>query len=746
MHYQFHTKDPLALLAAGEQAKMRVYTARLGEVAKRGLFDAPEAALATLTDESALLTAEDVAAAYGSVRHVVVIGIGGSSVGTEAVYRALERDDSPLLHVLDVVDLEHITAVAALCAKSALSDFVICVISKSGGTTETLVNTDALLARLLPVFGDGVYSRMIAIGNEGTALAQWADAHTVEYLSMPEAVGGRYSIFSVVGLVPLALLRVPVREFWEGGSRTLKGSIAAAPDAEKTSLIGKVVPFIARTTEAQATHEEYRYDHVEESAALYVARLYAGDQTQVFFAEHERLLGCAKWCEQLYAESLGKQETDSRAHARLRGMAPVIMTPRELHSTAQLYLSRHPHVFTTFIGKVFRPTPGHPLTGALSEHIAMHEPRTIERIPAAIMEGVHHAYAEAGLPHARIALDAITPLEIGAVMAERIREVMLIAHLLHLNAFDQPHVELYKKATRAVLERDHAPTSTPREEGVYVLFDIGGTKTRVAVSTDLVSIEATAKFATPHECALGIAQIIDEVRTLCKGRKVRAAAGDIRGILNPEKTELAHDAVLTDWVGRPLVEELSRAWNAPVFLENDAALCALGEAHFGAGKGYEIVAYHTVSTGVGGARIVAGHIDESHTGFEPGKQVIDVDHTVHPELQAGGTLEELISGVALEKRTGKKPYETPQSDTALWDELASYLAYGLKNTVAYWSPDAIVLGGSMIVGDPRILREDIERHLRTILGDLPAPPVLDATLTDEAGLFGALVVLRERMG
>jgi len=280
---------------------------------------------------------------------------------------------------------------------------------------------------------------------------------------------------------------------------------------------------------------------------------------------------------------------------------------------------------------------------------------------------------------------------------------------------------------------------------MYILFDIGGTKTRIAASEDLRSYGEPVKFETKLPFDEGIRAVIDAIDTVRGGKKVDAIAGGIRGPLNHEKTGIVSESKLRDWVGRSLVGDLHTRYHVPVTLENDTALVGLGEAIFGAGRGYDIVAYHTVSTGVGGARFVHGILDVASIGFEPGHQELDLDrsilgpHTPH-------TLENLVSGTALEKMRGVKPYEIPQEDP-VWDELARYLAHGLKNTIVYWSPEAIVLGGSMVVGNPRIFREDIERHTKEVLGKLlPCPPILDATLKDEGGLYGAMALIERQEG
>lgn len=281
---------------------------------------------------------------------------------------------------------------------------------------------------------------------------------------------------------------------------------------------------------------------------------------------------------------------------------------------------------------------------------------------------------------------------------------------------------------------------------MYVLFDIGGTKTRVATTHDLLSVEAVAKFDTPERYADGMEAIQSHIAELTKGEKVEAAAGGIRGPLNHEKTGITSEVKLHDWVGRNVTGDLSKALaGVPVYLENDTAIVGLGEVHFGAGKGYDIVAYHTVSTGVGGARFVGGKLDVTSIGFEPGHQILDVDQTVLGR-HTPPTLENLVSGTALQKRRGVKPYEVPQDD-AVWDELAHYLGAGLKNTIVYWSPDVIVLGGSMVVGDPRIFLDDIVRHTSEALGNLvPCPPIVDAKLKDEGGLYGAMALIRLKLG
>lgn len=276
----------------------------------------------------------------------------------------------------------------------------------------------------------------------------------------------------------------------------------------------------------------------------------------------------------------------------------------------------------------------------------------------------------------------------------------------------------------------------------YLLFDIGGTNTRVAVSKDLRSFDKPVKFKTPVNFKEGMEKIIEAAEGMAKG-SIRSGAGAVRGMLSADRGSIAHDDVLNKWLEEPLAETLSKKLKTKVAIENDAALAGLGEAHFGAGKGSEIMVYHTISTGVGGAKIENGRLDSYHLGFEPGKQVLDIDRTILGD-DILPTLENLVSGAALEERTGQKPFDIPQED-AIWDQLAMYLAHGLRNTIYYWSPDTIVLGGSMITGDPVIPIDNIRRHTELLLEEgIDMPEIKQAALKDESGLYGAMALLAQK--
>ena len=278
----------------------------------------------------------------------------------------------------------------------------------------------------------------------------------------------------------------------------------------------------------------------------------------------------------------------------------------------------------------------------------------------------------------------------------------------------------------------------------YIILDIGGTKTRVASTNDLRKIDKISKFNTAPKFKAGMESIIKAIEDMKITDKIQGIAIGIRGRINEDKTALENDSVLSDWAKKPLAETLEKHFKTAVFIENDTALAGLGEAVHGAGQGADIVAYHTISTGIGGVKIENGVIDQSGFGFEPGHQILDIDRTILG-IDITPTFENLVSGSGLEARMGVKPYDIPQSDL-IWNELAEYLAHGLRNTTLYWSPDVIILGGSMIIGDPKIEIEPIRKYTVEVLdGFVACPFITVATLGDDAGLYGAMVYLEQHL-
>ncbi len=267
------------------------------------------------------------------------------------------------------------------------------------------------------------------------------------------------------------------------------------------------------------------------------------------------------------------------------------------------------------------------------------------------------------------------------------------------------------------------------------LFDIGGTKTRVSITRNGTTFRRALVYPTPRHYRQGIQQLDNAIRTIADGWKISRIIGSIAAPLDTKHTKTIAAANLSNWFGFPITADLHHRFQVPVRLENDAALAGLGEATRGAGRGYRIVAYLTLSTGVGGVRIVRQSIDDSAVGFEPGNIV--VSQTKDKVIQ----LDTLISGAGLSRRYRQAPELL--KGRAVWRELEHNLALGLTTVTALWSPHIIVLGGA-IGRSPQLQLKNVRSIVRRTLLHLPEPPkIVKGTLGDVAGLWGAMALLKK---
>ncbi|MBT3356140.1 ROK family protein [bacterium] len=281
---------------------------------------------------------------------------------------------------------------------------------------------------------------------------------------------------------------------------------------------------------------------------------------------------------------------------------------------------------------------------------------------------------------------------------------------------------------------------------MYFVFDIGGTKIRVAVSTDKKTISDYKVFSTPGNFSEGVEMIVSAARGLSGGQKITAIAGGIGAPLNKNKTGVVTSYAtinksLSSWAGEPLRSALETELQATVFLENDTEVIGLAEAAQIDDYKNKIIAYYTISSGVGGSLIDHGEISSNTMGFEPGNQIIDPLQTLCPGCEKPGRLEDLIGGNYIEERTGKLPEEI--NDEAFWDDIARYLAIGLTNSAVHWSLDTFILGGSVM---HKISIPLVEKYLQKYLTIYPQlPKIQGSQLGDLGGLQGSIAYLNSKL-
>lgn len=256
---------------------------------------------------------------------------------------------------------------------------------------------------------------------------------------------------------------------------------------------------------------------------------------------------------------------------------------------------------------------------------------------------------------------------------------------------------------------------------------------RMGISPDGKIISQVKMVPTPKDFNQGIQSLKQAAGELLGGEKIQGVAGGIAGVLDKEKTMLVTSPHVGGWIQKPLKLELEKAFDCLVVLENDTALVGLGEATKGAGMGKSIVAYLGIGTGIGGVRIVDQKIDKNSLGFEPGHQII-VPNGNSCSCGGKGHLETYVGGSYIEKIYHQKAQEL--KDDGIWEEITRYLSIGLNNTIVHWSPDIVVLGGSVMESLPL---EKVIKHLKNTLKIFPqAPQIVKASLGHDGGLYGAL--------
>jgi predicted NBD/HSP70 family sugar kinase len=271
------------------------------------------------------------------------------------------------------------------------------------------------------------------------------------------------------------------------------------------------------------------------------------------------------------------------------------------------------------------------------------------------------------------------------------------------------------------------------------VFDAGGTNIRFGASHNGRTLLRTTLLPVPKSYKAALSTFQDAAKEMCGEKRITRICGGVAGPLHPKKTHLMQSTHLPTWARQPLKHDLERIFRCPVCLENDCALVALGEATQRAMKRYSIVAYIGIGTGIGGARIVDGMIDSHVVGFEPGHHIMHLSATTraHPSPHAGDW-ETLVSGSAIFARYGVQAHAITKQ--AVWKEMASLVAVGLVNVTMFWSPEVMILGGSLMKRLPLALIRREYAARQKVVPLLPA--IRRARLGDFGGLIGALRLLQ----
>jgi len=362
---------------------------------------------------------------------LIVIGIGGSNLGTLAVQEAilgkLYNLSASTIKVLyaDTVDSALISSIINL-VKPTLKrngNVLLNVISKSGITTETVANF-RILIDLLRKYKEGYKDHVVVTSDRGSKLWKLAVKEGFTTLEIPRKVGGRYSVLSPVGLFPLGLLGIRIEDLLKGARQMREACVDADLERNPAAIIACI-----------------QFNHYQEGKNI---------SDLFFFSSDLESLG--KWCRQLMAVSLGK-EFDRNGRKVNVGITPTVSVgSTDLHSVAQLYLGGPYDKFTTFISiENSRSRLLVPLRDDYSDLVPGIDGKSLDEILSAILEGTKEAFRKDKRPFIEISLPDKSESTIGQFMQLKMFETMYLGRLLNVNPFDQPDVEKYKKETRRIL-------------------------------------------------------------------------------------------------------------------------------------------------------------------------------------------------------------------------------------------------------------------------------------------------------
>lgn len=266
---------------------------------------------------------------------------------------------------------------------------------------------------------------------------------------------------------------------------------------------------------------------------------------------------------------------------------------------------------------------------------------------------------------------------------------------------------------------------------IYMILciDIGGTKTLIAQMTDHGRILKSSRFATAFDQNRFLAILLQEIREKFDYKRARAISVAIPG---PVKNDQVLWLGNLPWENFDLVSELKNLFNVPVFMENDANLGGLAEAHHLKG----LTVYLTLSTGIGGGVIQDGELEESRRIYEPG----------HEKYDWQGHLlewEDIASAKAIVDHFGKLTTEI--TDKKDWQEIALRISTGLHSVIASIRPDRIILGGPLGFKLKKYQRYLIRELSPSLSPGVAMPKFTPAKLGNESVVYGCHIYAKQRL-
>lgn len=383
-----------------------------------GYYDLPK---------SSLLLCEEIASSLlqetASVETIAVIGIGGSTLGIKAIDRLL-RSKTPLAKKIVYFENSDPISIAQETAQIDLEKTLFIVISKSGGTVETLSIFKHLIATFNIPLQDS--KQIVIVSDDGSILSQFADHYTIKRFVIPSNVGGRFSVLSAVGVVPLMLAGFDIIGVLDGAQS-----------------------FVDRFWERKE-------DHILQKAAFFVNNAHEYP-INVLFSYSDRFEEFGKWTVQLWGESLGKKNQ----RGERVGLTPIsLIGSVDQHSFLQLIIEGPLNKTVTFMSvehsdeTLMIPEMNLPFL----EKSDFVNGKSFNRLINAQCHATMQSVEQSGVCVDEIIWESVNEGSVGELILYYELLTSTAGILLEINTYDQPGVELGKQILQGYFQ-----TETPSD-------------------------------------------------------------------------------------------------------------------------------------------------------------------------------------------------------------------------------------------------------------------------------------------
>jgi len=365
----------------------------------------------------------------------VVLGIGGSALGSKALFTGTkhlkyneiprEKRGGARFYVVDNVDPDGINALFDVID---VEKTCFHVITKSGNTVETMSQFMIVLAKLKEKLGDNFKDNIVlTTDKESGILKKISNQYGFKTFTVPDGVGGRFSVLCPVGLLSAAVLNIDIDALFAG----------------------------AKEMDEACTKADLRENPAYMYALLYCAAMDMGANISVMMPYADGLLNMAEWYAQLWAESLGKRYGNDGSIVN-KGQTPVrALGVTDQHSQIQLYTEGPFDKVIAFIDvEKFHTELKIPQAPIDMMDAAYLQGQTVNKLIASEMRATEYAVCQAGKMNMRITLPEMDAHEIGALFFFLEMATAAAGEFLEIDAFDQPGVEAGKIATFALMGRE----------------------------------------------------------------------------------------------------------------------------------------------------------------------------------------------------------------------------------------------------------------------------------------------------